>query len=680
MFVHSGFQSRWADHWVPLSVTLLLLFLLMTEISPLAAQAIEENGHTERRSPEQLRTTAESYENFLRGPLAPGTPPWKIVETRAQLGAVYFLLHRYRESLDVLRPLLCEQQTSNVSEAEQVESSKDVSLQAQSWLVSGLDHLELNEATDAIGALRHALAMQPENANARLALGDALARSGRMGDAANEYAAQTKLTPSLPDAWYKLGLADSQLSVEVSRSKVKEVDRSITQQLSAEELMAKGDNLNAARVLFRLLRQAPSQPEVHGELGTTLLALGYAKAAEDHFQQEIAKDPESPRSHVGLAETAALRGDWAEVNGQLEYLSRSQPRELTRLLEFPPAGLILQAWNGGQMKPSEDFAQSAAGILWKSWLTDSGVSARISPKGDGESQNTCSGSTSSAMAKPGTWLRQQCYESLVRRLSLKKALSAAMRAKLAEANFRLGQYDGALRAAELLHDTDPRSGWGIYWLSKSHDAIAEDCFLKVGSLNPDSARVHQMLGEHYAKLSEYPKAKSEYLSALRLAPDLPDLHLGLGTVLSRTGEWAEAERELKTTLQLAPESDFGHYQLGHAYVQQSRWRQAIEQLRRISASSTVLLSARLDLAKAESQTGQITEAIQDLLSVAALDQDGEVYFDLAADYRKLDDQPHAREALATFKKLRAASLQTDGDELSALEKEQTSTLPESPQR
>jgi Flp pilus assembly protein TadD len=86
------------------------------------------------------------------------------------------------------------------------------------------------------------------------------------------------------------------------------------------------------------------------------------------------------------------------------------------------------------------------------------------------------------------------------------------------------------------------------------------------------------------------------------------------------------------------------------------------------------------LAKAESQTGEIIEAIQDLLSVAALDQDGEVYFDLAADYRKLDDQPHAREALATFKKLRAASLQTDGDELSALEKEQTSTLPESPQR
>jgi tetratricopeptide (TPR) repeat protein len=678
MFVRSGFQRRWTNHWGPFGVSFFLFFLL-ARLTPVTAQ-VEGNSHSEGRSPEQLRKTAESYEDFLRAPLAPGTPRSKIAETQAQLGAVYFLLHRYRDSLDVLRPVLREQQTSKASETEQAGRSKAVSLQAQSWLVSGLDHLELNEATDAIAALRHALAMQPKNANARLALGDALARSGRMEDAAKEYAAQTKLTPSLPDAWYKLGLADSQLSVEIARSKVKEVDRSITQQLNAEELMAKGDNLNGARILFRLMRQARAQPEVHGELGTTLLALGYAKAAEDHFHQEIATDPESPQSHLGLAQTAALRGDWAEVSGQLQYLSKSQPRELTRLLEFPPAGLILQAWNGGQLKPSDDFAQSAAGTLWKSWLTESGVSARISLNGDQESQNACSGSTPRAMEEPGMWLTQPCYESLVRRLRLKKELSVAMRAKLAEAKFRLGQYDDALRAAELLHDADRRSGWGIYWLSKSHDAIAEDCFLNVASLNPDSPRVHQMLAEHYAKLSEYPKAKAEYLSALRSAPDLPDLHLGLGTVLSRTGGWAEAERELKTTLQLAPESDFAHYQLGHAYLQQSLWLQAIEQLRKVSPSSTVLLSARLDLAKAESQTGQITEAIQNLLSVTGLDQDGEVYFDLAADYRKLDDRPHAREALATFKKLRAASLQTDGDELSALEKEQTNKLPESPQR
>src|SRR6202034_1816226 len=123
------------------------------------------------------------------------------------------------------------------------------------------------------------------------------------------------------------------------------------------------------------------------------------------------------------------------------------------------------------------------------------------------------------------------------------------RIKLAEAEFRLGQYDAALRTANLLRRVDLHSGWGVYWLSKTHDALSEQCFLKVGALNPDSARVHQMLAEHYAKLSDYPRAEGEFQSALRLSPDSPDLHLGLGMVLSRCNQWTQAEKELKATLE-----------------------------------------------------------------------------------------------------------------------------------
>ena len=270
----------------------------------------------------------------------------------------------------------------------------------------------------------------------------------------------------------------------------------------------------------------------------------------------------------------------------------------------------------------------------------------------------------------GNWLTEDCYSHLIRTANRETHLSENARIKLTEAEFRSGQYEAALLSATRLRQADPRSGWGIYWLSKSHDAIAEQCFLKIGALNPDSARVHQMLGEHYLKLSDYPKAKSEFQSALRLSPNSPDLHLGLGTVLSRSSDWTSAEEELKSTLELAPKSSFAHYELGHVYVQQSEWIRAIEQLRQVLDDSTVLLSARLDLAKAEAETGQGAMAIQDLLSVAALDQDGELYFRLASLYRSIGDQSKAREALATFKQRRAASLQTDTQELGALEKEQ----------
>ena len=102
----------------------------------------------------------------------------------------------------------------------------------------------------------------------------------------------------------------------------------------------------------------------------------------------------------------------------------------------------------------------------------------------------------------------------------------------------------------------------------------------------------------------------------------------------------------------------------------SRWTDAIAQLQQVPDDSTVILSARLDLAKAESEVGQTAQAIKDLQSVSTLDQDGEVYFRLAALYRKNGDEAQAHDALATFQQRRAASLQTDNDELSGLEKEQ----------
>jgi len=620
------------------------------------------------QSSEQLARTAESYEEFLRA--GTGTPLSRS-EIQERLGAVYYLLHRYGDSLKVLRAALNPADKSNANENRTASGS----LVAQSWLVMGLDYTELNQLPDAAKSLRRSLAMQPDSANARLALGDVLARSGRMTDAETEYEEQTRRRPTLADAWYKLGLAHSQISVEISHERAKSGADGLGEQLTAEELLAKGDNLNAARTFFRIVRSSPNQPEVQSDLGTALLRLGYLKAAEGHFNQELAGSPNSPSASLGLVQTAAISGRWDEVGSRLEQLSRSEPKELLRLMESPPAGIVLQASSKGDLNPPPSFAQSPAGLLWKSWLSDSDVVARISSNSDSAPGCTA---TAGKQSQLGAWMTEPCYSRLAAQLRAKTQLSPNEKAKLIEAEFRLGHYPAALNAATQLHEAEPKSAWAIYWLSKSHDAMAEECFLKVGSLNPDSARVHQMLAEHYTKLADYPKAKAEFQKAIRLASQSPDLHLGLGTVLSRAGEFSEAEKELKTTIEVSPKSSFAHYQLGHVYVQQSRWTDAIAQLQQVPDDTTVLLSARLDLAKAESEVGQTTQAIRDLQSVCALDQDGELYFRLAALYRKIGDDAHARDALATFKQRRAASLETDSEELSGVENEQETGQASSP--
>jgi tetratricopeptide (TPR) repeat protein len=675
-------KSRWSLSPVFWSAASVGLVLIMAVLHCQAGQTAGES-----QTPEQLTKTAEAYEKFLHDHAAETSE--SRVEVQQRLGAVYFLLHRYRESLDVLAPVLGAEVGLASSEQKSEKSSSAQSLRAQSWLVTGLDHLELNELAQATSALRRALTIQPDSANARMALGDALARSGQMEEAAQEYEKQTKLTPSLADAWYKLGLTHSEISVKISHEEVRPSEQDIIQQLSGEELLAKGDNLNAARIFLRLARStekqsssnnhlssnepspsaAATQPEIQADLGAALLALGYVTAAQDHFQQELAKNSQSPLAELGLAQTAAINGDWAEVSKRLEHLSQTQPHELMQLLEFPPAGLITQASADGRMHPPESFTESAAGSIWKSWLSDSNIVAKVSENQKSDSAQICPSGRSSDM-QPGIWLTEECYSKLLGQLKTKPKLTSRERTKLAEAEFRLGEYDAALHTAAKLRSAAPQSGWAVYWLSKSHDALAEQCFLKVGELNPDSARVHQMLAERYLKLSDYPKAKAEFQNAIRLTPDSPDLHLGLGTVLSRSSDWAGAESELKTTLELAPKSSFARYELGHVYVQQTQWQPAIEQLRQVPEDSTVLLSARLDLAKAESETGQTADAVKELLSVAELDHDGELYFRLAGLYRKLGDDARAREAMSTFKQRRAASLQTDTEEVGAMEKEQ----------
>jgi tetratricopeptide (TPR) repeat protein len=621
-----------------------------------AAAAAEQAGRYEEAATlyQRLLDSANAEKDSAAG-----------VHIRTRMGTAYFLLHRYEESLKAVAPLTHDRQAS-------------VAVPAQAWLVEGLDYLGLNQPSEAIPSLRRALVLNPDSGTARLALGDALARSGNLEEAAQEFQEQTQRTPSLPDAWYKLGLAYAQLETEVSRDLTQKLPESVVgQQLAAEELLARGDDLGAAGALLRLLGRAPGPPQIHADLGAALLDLGYSKAAEDQFRQELSEDPDCPLARLGLAQTAALRNDWERAISEIELLARSHPHELARLLELSPARPIRTAWKEGKIRLPQRFAGSPGGKAWEDWLSDS--DSGLIPAGV-EASRSCSVPSSKATATPGLWLPEACYRQLRDRLRAKKAMTLEERVKLAEAEFRLGNYQAARREAQRVLESNPRNEWGAFWLSQSNGELAQDCFSKVVSLNPESARVHQMLGEYYAARHHFPRAITEYLAAIQLAPDLPDLHLGLGTVYWKSYEWPEAEKELHRTLELSPGSAAAHYELGDIYVQQSRWHLAVDHLRKALHDPAVAIKARLNLAKAEAEMGQARQAIEELLPVLGEDKDGEIHFRLAGLYRKLGEKDRAQEALAAFKRLRDGSSQADRSELEALEKERgRAESPDTPQ-
>jgi tetratricopeptide (TPR) repeat protein len=518
-----------------------------------------------------------------------------------------------------------------------------------------------------MASLRRTLELNPDSGTARLALGDVLARSGRIHEAVKEYEEQTERTPSLPDAWYKLGLAYAQLAAKVAQDLSQKTPASIIgQQLAAEQLFDRGETLDAAGTLFALLRRSPHQPQAQAELGIVLFHLGYPKAAEDHFRQELSQDPDCPLARLGRAQVAALRGDWETAISGIEELSRSNPHELGRLLELPPAGPLNDAWIDGKIPLPVQLSASAGGQLWKAWLSDSYSPSTLAGT---EASSKCSSSSSKPTAAAGLWLPENCYQQLRDQLREKKILSPGERTKLAETEFRLGHFQAARREAERMLESNPGNEWAIFWLSQSSGALAQDCFAKVASLNPDSARLHELLAHYFATRRQFARAKTEYVAAIQKAPDLPDLHLGLGTLQLHDGELAEAEKELQRTLELAPQSPLAHYELGHIYVHQQRWDLAVPHLRRAANDPEVMVKARLDLAKALAETGRTRQAAEELLPALPQDKDGEAHYRLVGLYRRLGDNTRAEETLKAFKRVRDASLQANRSELDALQNE-----------
>lgn len=644
------------------AITAVLLTLVSHNV---AAQTKTTSSFFEGQSPEQLEQTAAAYEKFLREPPA-GTSTSAVAETKARLGTIYFLLHRYNDSLDVFEQISPEVASSLKS--AQASARASLSVPAQIWLVDGMDYLGLNRVPEATACLRRAVQIEPKNATARLALGDALARGNRMEDALKEFEQQTRQTPQLTEAWYKVGLAHSFIAtqpISATRSKGNGV---VLRQMEAEQSINQGRYLDGAHALSRLLRDAPNQPGIHADLGHALLEIGYPESAERQLKKELAMDPANPRARLDLAQTAALRGDWEEVRQQMTAISADQPRALTRLLEMVPSGMVQQAWDQKKMQIPAEFAETSVGGLWRAWMEQSQL---IQVKGT--AADTVGGKCPvdiSAAEAPGFWLTENCYGQLITRLIKVKASSLSMRIKLAEAQFRMERYDTALQTAKSILNADRDNEWGVYWFRNAHRALARQCLLKVADLDPNSGRAHQMLAQDYAAWLQYPRAKKEYQEAIALAPGQSDLHLGLGTAYWRTDDLPQAEKELKLTLELAPESALARYELGDIYIQQSEWEQAFEQLQKVPQNSSVIYESTLDLAKAESELGKTKEAIDSLLAVASRDQDGQAHFLLASQYRKLGETERAQQALQTFKQLRAASVQADKDDLGALQEEQ----------
>lgn len=598
-------------------------------------------------------TAASHFQNFLDKVDPAKMRPQAMMEVRTRLATLYFLLHRYPESLRAVAPVTRAQGPSTP-------------VPVQAWIVQGLDELEINQVAQAIPSLREALKLNPASGTARLALGDALARNGNLSGALDQYKEQLRRTPNEVEAWYKLGLAYTFLSKATSNDfRTRYPNDPLGQQLEAEESISRGSYTEALRILFAVTKETTSQAGLYADLGTALLDLGFPQTAEAQFRKELERNPHSPDALFGLSAVMALRGDWDKVVNKLQALAESNPQELSRLFESSPPTVLRQTLQQHVTVPAS-FVQSPVGSAWSNWLQESDVDVSALKTG---SETACAEALGPLQLEPGTWLSEACYRQVADKLPKQKGTLQADWDKIAEADVRTGDSEDAEATAKRVLESKPSDGWAMYWLVQSYEALGYAAFRKVSVLSPNSARLHQIMAKYYSDKHETSHAIAEYEAAIKLSPELPDLHLGLGTVYWEAGDWDRAEAPLRKALDLSPSTDAARYELGDVYVQKRQWDLAIRYLVPAKGDPTLNYQVCADLSKAEAGLGHIQKAIDDLLPLAGQDHDGEIHYRLALLYRKQGDTDRAQAAFAASNQLRQVSLQHGQDVLQTMEKE-----------
>jgi tetratricopeptide (TPR) repeat protein len=233
------------------------------------------------------------------------------------------------------------------------------------------------------------------------------------------------------------------------------------------------------------------------------------------------------------------------------------------------------------------------------------------------------------------------------------ASSVAALLLIARAEMTQGDFPAAYRELVRVLQLEPRNVDGLYYLAKLAGILSQIEFRELYSLAPDSARVHQLLGESYQAQEDLPKAEEEFVQALAANPRSPRVLVALGDVKRLQSLCDEAIGFYTRAVAIEPGDYDGNYGLGACYLHQSKAQTAIGWFRRAAVSEPGSAAARLALGIAYMRTGKLAEAVTELKAAAALEPESrQAYVLMGQAYHSLN-QP--REAEQSFRKARELS-------------------------
>jgi tetratricopeptide (TPR) repeat protein len=216
------------------------------------------------------------------------------------------------------------------------------------------------------------------------------------------------------------------------------------------------------------------------------------------------------------------------------------------------------------------------------------------------------------------------------------------------------------KAVDILRDLEkasPNDPATLYTAYRTYSDLAAQHLSKLEATAPESAEMHEVLGQLSASQDDFPQAIAQYRKALELDPGLPAIHFALGQmILANSAEEParqEAESELKLALASDPANAECEYLLGEIEWLRSKPKEALGHYQKALLLRPGYVDAQIAAGKSLARLGDADGALKYLSEAVAADPQSEAtHYQLSQIYRKLGRTQDAERESATFQKLR----------------------------
>src|SRR5206468_595622 len=225
----------------------------------------------------------------------------------------------------------------------------------------------------------------------------------------------------------------------------------------------------------------------------------------------------------------------------------------------------------------------------------------------------------------------------------------------------LGREAEAMEILQKAAELWPQDIEVLYHLGAIYTRLMTTTYQKMAQADPDSYRVHQLLGASYEARKDTRKAIEEYKLAIAKKPDFAGLHYALGNVYWKEGDLEKAEEEFLQELKIAPEDYLTTWKLGNIYLVRKQYDLALQYLEKAVLQKPDLGQAHRDLGKALIGTdGNMERAVAHLKRVVQLaPEEPTSHYLLAQVYKKQGRKAEQQKELEIFERLRKIQQQKE---------------------